>query len=394
MNIALSQDELPSPLYTLLRDEITLVTAFEPPGDEAEVSIAAIWARSFGLDKVGRNDDFFELGGDSYTATEIAFGIEGQFEMEFAPANIVDHATIAKQASFIADRLNRPQMPTCLVGCNVEGRQSPLFLIHGANGFTFFNNVFLDCLGKDQPIYLFHVPGLNGADPGYETLEQLAAIYTSAMQTIQPNGPYNIASICNGAFIGLEMCIRLQEKGERIKNLILIDPSQVPEKIAHHYPPTSQKNLQWLGLMKCRILRQVARLENYLSDLGLVVNYSEKRSASLMKKRRERIGSKINRLHSEGKFSEHELNCRIDDLVNAHFTLRMANANYVPDGAYRGHAHILVNNVYGLSTVRDDLFWKAHLGSLDYEVGPGTHRDFFGKNIRFVADFVKHYLTD
>lgn len=399
MNFERNKDKYFSVPDTLLRDEIDIVTAFQPPCDDVEATVASIWAVSLGLDKVGRNDDFFDLGGDSYAATEIAFGIEERFQLKFAPASIIDHSTITRQAALIVALLKRPTnslIPSCLVGYHIQGNRPPVFLIHGASGFTFSNKLFLGLLGSDQPIYLFHVPGFDGTAPGFETLDELAAIYIAAMQSVQPQGPYNIASICNGAFIGLEMCIGLEERDEKVKNLILIDPSQVPEMISNRYPPTSKKNWQWLGLMQSRILRPVARVKNIVGDLvpSATIEQSWQGSTRSMEKRRSRVRRKIHRLRQEGKISEEEMKSRTEDLISSHLALKAANKNYAPRRAYKGHAHILVNNVYGSSTIRDDLFWRAHLGSFDYEMGPGTHLDFFSKNIHLVAAFLKRHLAN
>ena len=54
---------------------------------------------------------------------------------------------------------------------------------------------------------------------------------------------------------------------------------------------------------------------------------------------------------------------------------------------------MLVNNIYGSATIRDDLFWNKHLGSFDYEIGPGDHLEFFGKHIQVVAGFVKRNIN-
>ena len=232
----------------LLRDHIALATDYAPPMGDAEAAIAGIWALALKVDRVGRHDDFFELGGDSLAATIIANEIAGLFKAEFAPARIIDNSTIESQAKLVAgfpEKSETQHLPSCLVGNHVSGKRPPLFLIHGANGFTFFNKSFLETLGHEQPVYLYHVPDFDGAGRTFTSVEDLAAIYVSAMQSVQPKGPYTISSICTGAFIGLEMCLRLTDQGHEIKNFLIIDPPPVPRKILHLYPAFSKRRHQW-----------------------------------------------------------------------------------------------------------------------------------------------------
>src|SRR5260370_1184549 len=44
---------------------------FEAPQGEAEQALAAVWADLFGLERAGRHDDFFALGGDSILALKL-----------------------------------------------------------------------------------------------------------------------------------------------------------------------------------------------------------------------------------------------------------------------------------------------------------------------------------
>src|SRR5262249_37260282 len=53
----------------LTRPELS--SSFEPPGNDAERSLAAIWTELTGISNIGVHDDFFELGGHSLLATRV-----------------------------------------------------------------------------------------------------------------------------------------------------------------------------------------------------------------------------------------------------------------------------------------------------------------------------------
>ena len=48
-----------------------LSTPYEPPRDELEERLAAIWQNLFGIEPIGRNDNFLELGGHSLLAIQV-----------------------------------------------------------------------------------------------------------------------------------------------------------------------------------------------------------------------------------------------------------------------------------------------------------------------------------
>jgi amino acid adenylation domain-containing protein len=68
---------------------------------ETETVLATIWARAFGVESVDPQADFFELGGDSLTATVIGAGVHASFGVELDLGAIVDNPTIAGLATLI-----------------------------------------------------------------------------------------------------------------------------------------------------------------------------------------------------------------------------------------------------------------------------------------------------
>jgi acyl carrier protein len=79
------------------RADLALSTECKEPHNEAERKLAAIWRDVFGIDVIGVTDDFFELGGDSFTATALAAEIEATFGTRFTPADIITLSTVAQR---------------------------------------------------------------------------------------------------------------------------------------------------------------------------------------------------------------------------------------------------------------------------------------------------------
>ncbi|GAA1529298.1 hypothetical protein GCM10009730_43230 [Streptomyces albidochromogenes] len=59
-----------------------LEAAFVAPRTPAERAVARIWAEALWADEVSAHDDFFELGGDSLTATRVALRLQEEFGLE------------------------------------------------------------------------------------------------------------------------------------------------------------------------------------------------------------------------------------------------------------------------------------------------------------------------
>ena len=70
--------------------------AHEPPVGEAETLIAEIWARALKLDRVGRHDNFFGLGGHSLTAISLVAALQKHYDAQIG--DVFRWPTVAEQA--------------------------------------------------------------------------------------------------------------------------------------------------------------------------------------------------------------------------------------------------------------------------------------------------------
>lgn len=81
---------------------MTAADAADPPRGAVEERIAAIWIEALGVDRIGRNGDFFEAGGDSLTATIVAGLLQAEFGVAFPVADLFVDPTIAHAAAMLA----------------------------------------------------------------------------------------------------------------------------------------------------------------------------------------------------------------------------------------------------------------------------------------------------
>jgi amino acid adenylation domain-containing protein len=67
---------------------------FVAPADELERAVAAIWQELLGLSEVGACDDFFELGGDSLLATQVAAYLRERLGMQVPLSRVLGQPTV------------------------------------------------------------------------------------------------------------------------------------------------------------------------------------------------------------------------------------------------------------------------------------------------------------
>jgi amino acid adenylation domain-containing protein len=80
-----------------------LDTPFAPPETSVHKRLARIWAEMLGLEAVGIDDNYFELGGNSLLAARLFVEIEKRFGQSLAWANIIKAPTIARLASLLEE---------------------------------------------------------------------------------------------------------------------------------------------------------------------------------------------------------------------------------------------------------------------------------------------------
>ncbi len=84
-----------------------------PPRTPTEAALAELWAEALQANQINRDDDFFELGGDSLAATTIKIGVQDTLGRDIDFGNLTDNPTLAELAAAIdalepADLLDPP----------------------------------------------------------------------------------------------------------------------------------------------------------------------------------------------------------------------------------------------------------------------------------------------
>jgi amino acid adenylation domain-containing protein len=98
-NGKLDRMALPSPGES----SVDLETAWAPPDNEAEQVIARVWEELLGVSRVGRDNNFFDLGGHSLLLMRIRNKLEQAFARQLPVVELFRHPTVRSLAKYLTD---------------------------------------------------------------------------------------------------------------------------------------------------------------------------------------------------------------------------------------------------------------------------------------------------
>ncbi len=189
------------------------------PRTPLERELAELWATTLDVERVGVDDDFFSLGGDSILGAEILASIAERngrvlplTTLMWAPT-LGAFATLVEDGSWDEESLIVPVQPS--------GSRPPLFVTHALGDEALNVAVLKRTLGEDQPLYAVRAK-VESFERG--SVEAMADYYFREICAVQPSGPYLFASMCSGGALVVELARRVQAGGDEVGLAAVIDP--------------------------------------------------------------------------------------------------------------------------------------------------------------------------
>ncbi|WP_308251818.1 non-ribosomal peptide synthetase [Rhodococcus sp. GOMB7] len=212
---------LPTPVFE--------TRAFRAPVTDMERLVAEVFGELLGVDGVGLDDDFFELGGNSLIAMRAvsrlgnAISTDVPVRVLFTNSGVgtlADSLGVGMRVGFETDRDNAIQV---MMPIRVTGTERPLFCIHPLMGLAWPYAPLSAHVDRNVPIYGLQTPALTEEGFDAQTLSDYVYRYADEIMKVQTEGPYRILGWSLGCVLAQGVAARIEELGGKVSALILLD---------------------------------------------------------------------------------------------------------------------------------------------------------------------------
>jgi aspartate racemase len=198
--------------------------------NELESALVVWWRELLSIDDVTLDEDFFDLGGDSITAARLFKKIQKRYNIEIGLSAIFEARTISRLANLIRQEIAKApsalRSGRSIVALQPIGTRTPIYVISGLGGNVIKFYPLASHLGEDQPMFGLLPRGLDGREPYFTRIEDMAAYYADAVQRVQSEGPYRLMGYSFGGLVALEVAQQIRARGGEISFLGLLDTSE------------------------------------------------------------------------------------------------------------------------------------------------------------------------
>lgn len=161
----------------------------DPPRSEDEKQLARLWEDVLKASHVGRQDNFFQLGGDSLRAALVVARIE-QLTGVVLPATVLLEApTITELARAMRSKERATEGEGVLLTLQAGGSKPPFFCLDWPTGGGWQYATLARRLGPDRPFHCILSGAIPDPWPAGVTIEQMAEAAIRLIRKVRPTGP-------------------------------------------------------------------------------------------------------------------------------------------------------------------------------------------------------------
>ncbi len=192
------------------------------PRTEVENEIASIWQKVFGEERVGVNDNFFDLGGHSILATKLTAELHEKYGENLEVRHLFNEPTVAGMARAVENRgsaaAGQGEWAEGIISIQPQGERKPFFLIDGNHWFRPFSNY----VGNDQPILGVPLRQFGGITVE-EQRRPVAARVARLLLERYPTEDFALGGWCDAGLTAYAVAQEIVALGGRVSLLVLFD---------------------------------------------------------------------------------------------------------------------------------------------------------------------------
>jgi thioesterase domain-containing protein/acyl carrier protein len=195
------------------------------PGDAASSTlrarIAFCFAQTLAVSELDDDADFFDLGGDSVAALDLALRLQDATGIPLPMTAVFDAPSIAAMMAVIGAGPRRAEGAPIVL--KPGAGRCPVFLFPGACGAAVGLRGLARALDTDQAVLGFDTPGFGGRSNFLARVEDLADAHVPHLRAAAPGGGCVLAGYSVGGLVAYELARRLAEEGAAPRLVVLID---------------------------------------------------------------------------------------------------------------------------------------------------------------------------
>jgi len=209
----------------LALDLPSTTTASLPPMDDTEAVVHGVLQRLLGVDRLGLDDDFFEMGGHSLLAVVAIQEIHASLGKAIEAHVLFEHPTVRGLAAHLREHDGRGHRASGgdPIRLNREGLAPKLFMLGGVHTFQALAKL-LDGQFVAYGVITQGEATLSAEHQDAYSVEQLASDYIALIRRVQGEGPYCLLGYSFTGIVAYEVAQQLRQQGQEVRLLAMIDP--------------------------------------------------------------------------------------------------------------------------------------------------------------------------
>ncbi|WP_456119717.1 amino acid adenylation domain-containing protein [Williamsia sterculiae] len=196
--------------------------AHTEPESALEQAIADIVADLLGVDQVGRDDDFFVIGGHSLLAARLAGRIGSVVGRSLSIRDVYQNPTPAGLAAASLSSSDGGSLLAPVLTLR-EGSGPTVVCFQPAGGLAWSYMGLVRFLTGDESVIALQDAYLTDGTTESETFDALVDDQYRRLREAVPSGPYHLLGWSFGGQLAHEVGSRLQAAGEEVRSLTLLD---------------------------------------------------------------------------------------------------------------------------------------------------------------------------